>query len=283
MTSAGSYDVRTAHQDRAAELERLAAQARLGWENEAAVLERWGFHDATSIIELGSGPGFVTKLLLDHLPDARVTGVELDADLIADASNNLGDYGDRVRLVHTSVAETGLASESYDAAYARLLFQHLPDPVAAAIEIRRVLRPGAPLVIYDVDDGMDLLIDPEVPGLRSVMERMRQLQAAQGGNRHIGRRLVRILKAAGFEHVDIEPISTNTERDGIDPFLHQFDPGRLSPLIRGGLLTQDDADELIRQRENFLASDPFIMFVSLMAGGRTPEASTPGSSVASPS
>ena len=281
MTSAGSYDVRTAHQDRGAELERLAAQAKLGWENEAAMLERCGFHDGTSIIELGSGPGFVTKLLLDHFPGARVTGVELDPELIADATDYLADYGDRVSFVHASVAETGLASESFDAAYARLLFQHLPDPVSAATEIRRILRPGAPLVIYDVDDGMDLLIDPEVPGLLSVMERMRHLQAAQGGDRHIGRQLVRILKAAGFEQVDIEPISTNTEREGIDPFLHQFEPGRLSPLIRGGLLTQDEADELIRQREIFLASDPFIMFVSLMAGGSAPRRSAEGRNVAS--
>ena len=61
--------------------------------------------------------------------------------------------------------ETGLESAASDAAYARLLGQHLPEPTLAVTETMRVLRPGAPFVIYDADDEVILLIDPPVPGL----------------------------------------------------------------------------------------------------------------------
>lgn len=270
MTSSGSYDVRTANRDRTAELERLASQARLGWEGEAAILERFGFNEATSILEVGSGPGFVTRLLLDRFPGARVTCVEIDAELVNDARSYLDDYDDRVTFVHASVSDTGLAADSYDAAYARLLFQHLPDPLTAAREILRLLNGRAPFVIYDVDDGLEVLVDPDVPGLRSVTQHMAQMQAALGGNRFIGRRLIRMLKGAGFEQLDIEAVSANSQRDGIDAFRHQIDPGRLAPFIQAGVMSQEEVDELVRQRGRFLASDPFIMFVSLMAVGHKP-------------
>jgi ubiquinone/menaquinone biosynthesis C-methylase UbiE len=270
MPTPGSYDVSTAHQDREAEVARLADQASLGWGKEAAVLERYGFRDGMSILELGSGPGFVTRLLLDHFPQAQVTCVEVDETLLEDAKRYLSDDSGRVTFVRASVDATGLGAGAFDAAYARLLFQHLPDPAAAAAETFRVLQPGAPFAIYDVDDELDFVTDPDIPGLDAVLDRMRQVQAAQGGDRYIGRRMLRLLKTAGFEDLDMEAIAVNSETYGLDAFLHQFDPGRLTPLIQAGVLSQEETDQLIAQRTEFLASDPFVLFVFLTAGGRKP-------------
>ena len=270
MPTPGSYDVSTAHQDRETEVARLADQASLGWEKEAAVLERFGFRDRMSILEMGSGPGFVTRLLLDHFPRAQVTCVEIDETLIEDAKRYLADDAGRVTYVHASVDATGLLTDAFDAAYARLLFQHLPDPAAAAAETFRLLRPGAPFVIYDVDDELDFVTDPAIPGLDAVLDRMRQVQAAQGGDRYIGRRMLRILKAAGFGDLEMEAIAVNSETYGLDAFLHQFDPGRLAPLIQAGVVSPEERDQLIAQRTEFLASDPFVLFVFLMAGGQKP-------------
>jgi len=270
MPTPGSYDVSTAHQDRDAEVARLADQASLGWGKEAAVLERYGFRDGMSILELGSGPGFVTRLLLDRFPQAQVTCIEVDETLIEDAKGYIADYAGRVTFVRASVDATGLPTGAFDAAYARLLFQHVPDPTAAAAETLRVLRPGAPFAIYDVDDDLDFVTDPVIPGLDAVLDRMAQLQAAQGGDRYIGRRMVRILKAAGFEDLEMEAIAVNSESYGLDAFLHQFDPGRLTPLVQAGVVSREEVDQLIAQRTEFLASDPFILFVFLTAGGRKP-------------
>ena len=100
------------------------------------------------------------------------------------------------------------------------------------------------------------------------MDRIANAQAARGGNRFVGRRLLPILKSAGFARLDIEPMSANSEAEGIDPFLHQMDPRRLTPLLRAGLMSQQEVEKLVRQRTDFLALDPFVMFVLLMAVGR---------------
>lgn len=270
MSTSGSYDVSTAHHDRDAEVARLADQASLGWHKEAAVLEGYGFRDGMSIVELGSGPGFVSRLLLDHFPKAQITCVERDETLIADAKRYLSADAGRVTFVNASVDATGLAADAFDAAYARLLFQHLPDAAAAALETSRILAPGAPFVIFDVDDDLNFVTEPAIPGLDPVLARMREVQKAQGGDRYIGRRMLRVLKAAGFEDLEMEAIAVNSETYGLDAFLHQFDPGRLTPLIGAGIVSQAEADGLIAQRAEFLASDPFVLFVFLTAGGRKP-------------
>ena len=56
MTTSGSYDVRKPHRDANAEIQRLARQARLGWEEEARNLPWFGVKGGMSLIELGSGP-----------------------------------------------------------------------------------------------------------------------------------------------------------------------------------------------------------------------------------
>ena len=267
-----SYDVNTANRDRDAELARLAAQARLGWRKEAETLERFGFRDGMSILELGSGPGFVTGLLLDWFPTAHITAVDMDLTLLDDARRHLVNQRERVTFVHGSVEDLPLADDHYDAAYARVLFQHLPDPARVAGEVFRVLRPHAPFVVYDIDNEIWGLTDPAVPGVRTLFQRMAQIQAASGGNRHIGRRLLRLLREAGFSGVEMGVVAANSEEDGMEPFLPMFDRGRLVPLLQEGVLTQEEVDELEAQRAAFLAADrPFILLLMLMATGRKPD------------
>jgi hypothetical protein len=66
-------------------------------------------------------------------------------------------------------------------------------------------------------------------------------------------------------------VSTNSEAEGLDPFLMQLDRARLSPLIEAGMVSQAEADELAGQQAGFLAGDPFVMFLSLVVGGHKPE------------
>ena len=271
MSRERSYDVESVHRDRATEIDRLAAQAQLGWQREISLLEGLGLRDGMEILELGSGPGFVTELLLERFPTARITALDIDPSLVGDARRRLERFGDRVVHVEGYAEQTGLPSSAYDAAYARLLYQHLPDPAAATAEAFRVLRPGRKLVAYDVDDEIWGLTDPSVPGYRAIVERMARAQAAAGGDRYVGRRLLRLFADAGFVDLRLDAIPLNTVELGLEAFLPQIDPGRLVRLVELGVLTQDEVDELVVRRSEFLAADrPFILILILAASGTKP-------------
>ena len=239
MTTSGSYNVRESHRDANAEIQRLAAQARIGWEKEKRTLSWFGLKDEMSLLELGSGPGFVTESLLTMLPNSPITCLEIDSTLLKQAEQYLQNkVNNRVHFIEGSVMDTRLADNSFDFAYARFLFQHLPDPLSAAKEIWRVLKPGGKLAIYDIDDEIFGLIHPPVPEFSSVLEKIGQAQAARGGNRRVGRSLWRILKAAGFRNPDLEVIAAHSDNIGVEPFLPHIDPDRLLPLVKIGLMSQ---------------------------------------------
>ncbi len=155
MEAAGSYDQHASHRDVTAEIQRLAAQACLGWDKESRTLSWFGLEDGMSVLELGSGPGFVTAQLLDLVPSSPVTCLEMDAALLKQAEDYLHEKANhRVQFVEGSVMDTRLEANQFEFAYARLLFQHLPDPIGAAKEIWRVLKPGGKLVTNDIDDEL---------------------------------------------------------------------------------------------------------------------------------
>src|SRR6266851_3969633 len=87
-----------------ADVERLRAQVDLSWTREANHLFGLGLKDGMSILEVGSGPGFVTQRLLDALPHCTVTAVELDPHMCDVARTRLAGYlGERLEIVQTSI------------------------------------------------------------------------------------------------------------------------------------------------------------------------------------
>lgn len=269
MSASGSYNLPASQHDAQAEIERLAAQAHSGWDKEARTLAWFGLKDGMSVLELGSGPGFITEQLVALVPTSPITCVEIDRTLLDQAEQRLRHKADqRVRLVHGSVMDTQLKSEQFDFAYARLLFQHLPDPLGAAKEIWRVLKPGAKLVIYDIDDAIFGLFQPALPEFAPVLEAFGQGQAARSGNRHIGRELWHILKAAGFRQIDVEAVATHSAERGVEPFLLNIDPERMRSLVERGLLSEQDHEGFRAALTAFAAlPDAYTLWLSLMICG----------------
>src|SRR5215218_8964985 len=75
------------------EIERLRVQALCGWDKESRNLAWFGLRDGMSILEVGSGPGFVTEQFLALCPNSHVTCVEIDPDLIVPAEQYLRSRG----------------------------------------------------------------------------------------------------------------------------------------------------------------------------------------------
>jgi ubiquinone/menaquinone biosynthesis C-methylase UbiE len=272
MSASGSYNLHGSHRNATAEIQRLAAQARSGWEKEARTLTWFGLEDGMSVLELGSGPGFVTEQLAAFLPTSAITCLEVDPTLLQQAEQYLhGKAEQRIRFVEGSVMDLPFESNQFDCAYARYLFQHLADPLGAAKEIWRVLKPGGRLIIHDIDDELFGVFAPPIPAFTRVLEAFGQSQAARGGNRQIGRSLAPILSAAGFSKLDLEALATDSSSIGVEPFLQHIDPERMRSLVTRGLLSEHELENFRVALASFIATpEAYTLWLSFMVCGEKP-------------
>src|SRR5579859_6011563 len=165
-------DARLASSRLHADVERLHAQVGLSWPKEVKVLVQAGLRDGMSILEVGSGPGFITESLLTGLPHCTVTAVELAPRMCDVARAQLANQPpDRFEIVQREVKrvvrqvrhQDRRLDDTFDFALARFVFQHLAAPDLALLEILRLLKPGGSLAIVDVDDALGGLIGPMGP------------------------------------------------------------------------------------------------------------------------
>ena len=98
-----------------------------------------------------------------------------------------------------------LDDESFDVVHAHQLLQHLTDPVAALVEMRRVLRPGGGLAVRDSDYG-GFVWAPAGPLLDRWMQLYHDVCARNGADADAGRNLLGWAHSAGFN--EIQPSSS---------------------------------------------------------------------------
>ncbi|MBD3921621.1 methyltransferase domain-containing protein [Paenibacillus sp. PR3] len=251
------------------ELLRLREQALMGWDKEYRVLRWWGLEDGMKVLEVGSGPGFVTEQLLLHLPHSTITALDIDDTLLQIARQRLKDVPtSRVTFIQASVYESGLPDDTYDFVIARLLFLHLHDPIEAALEIRRMLKPGGKLVIIDIDDGVFGAIQPDLDVLPSILKKLAQVQASRGGNRHIGRSLPRLLAEAGYSDVDMDAVLQHSDLHGLEGFKRQLNIERFAGFYKNGIIAEHEYEDLKRSYERFVSSpQAHAMMMFFMACG----------------
>ncbi|HEY8437951.1 MAG TPA: methyltransferase domain-containing protein [Candidatus Limnocylindrales bacterium] len=271
MNDTGSYVAERMPGGLGHEMARLRRQALLSWDRELRVLRRFGLADGMAILDVGGGPGFVAEQLLAALPSSTVTVIDRDPTMVAQASALLAPgAGPRLRVVEASATDTGLPTGQFDFALARLVFQHLPDPEAAAREIRRVLRPGGRLVIVDVDDALQLVDPPEDPIVKAMFDRLGEAQTATGGTRFIGRRLPRILTTAGFVNVDIEAVVLHSDVVALDALDDDPGPAYWQSLVDEGRITERERDATLASIEESRVSKPTVVLTVLVTGGEKP-------------
>jgi ubiquinone/menaquinone biosynthesis C-methylase UbiE len=272
MGDTGSYDISAMPGGVDKELARLRAQALQWWDQEERLLTELGLRDGMAVLEPGAGPGFITEQFLRLLPTSEITVVERDPVMVAQAQRYLADKGiERVRFVTASVLDTGLPADSFDFAYARVIFQHLTNPVVAAHEIWRVLKPGGRLVIADRDDGLYLTDPAPTPEALVVQQKLTADQGTQYGNHYIGRRLPRILKEAGFVRLTFAAMMQHSDIFGLEAISPPPPPGFLDSFVERGVITAEERDAAAADIQAFYAdADALVILPALIASGEKP-------------
>jgi ubiquinone/menaquinone biosynthesis C-methylase UbiE len=272
MNSQSSYQIRTVAGNVEKEIQRLKAQIDLFWENERKHYVEFGLRDGLSIVELGSGPGFLTEKLLATFPQVKMTAVEIDPFLVDYAQNTLSQkYVHRYEILQSSLMDTGLVANSFDFAITRLVLEHLTDPIGAIQEVLRIVKPGGKAIFVDNDFGMHIMAYPHISGLGELYDAYCQSREAEGGNPKIGRQLPALLKKGGFSKVDIAVICAHSEIVGDEPFLASEGIGIPSKLVQDGFLSSKVLAKIaVEWRKMLKSHNHSILRQMYMASGEKP-------------
>ncbi len=115
-----------------------------------------GVKDGERVLDVGTGTGALATALVKSGPGVQVVGIDRSAGFIAYAQK---DAGPRERFEVGDAQALKFADGSFDAAMALLVINFVPDAEKAALEMRRVTRPGGTVTacVWDYDAGMQML------------------------------------------------------------------------------------------------------------------------------
>jgi ubiquinone/menaquinone biosynthesis C-methylase UbiE len=104
-----------------------------------------------TILDLGTGPGYLPIRIAKKSPSIRIDGIDLGQKLIAMARANAIKAGvsDRVNFEVGNAGKLRFEDDSYDMVLSTGMLHALNDPVGVLRECYRVLKPGGETWIYD--------------------------------------------------------------------------------------------------------------------------------------
>lgn len=85
---------------------------------DGVLLGAWApLHDPATILDIGTGTGLIALMLAQRFPLAQLTGIDINADAVAQARQNVqaSPFADRISVTHTALQDFSPAAPSFQA------------------------------------------------------------------------------------------------------------------------------------------------------------------------
>jgi ubiquinone/menaquinone biosynthesis C-methylase UbiE len=105
-----------------------------------------------SLLDIGTGPGWLLLKLYQQSPAMRLVGIDVSASMVGKAQENLAAAGlsKVIEIREGNAVSLPFAGNFFDIVVSTGSIHHWKDPTAALNDIYRVLKPGGYAIIYDL-------------------------------------------------------------------------------------------------------------------------------------
>jgi SAM-dependent methyltransferase len=114
--------------------------------------------DAGRILDVGSGTGSLTFTIVERKAGTQVLGIDPSKEYVAYAASR-NRFPDRATFQSGDAQKLEFPDGSFDASLSLLVFNFIPDPKKALLEVRRVTKPRGRVAaaVWDYGGGMRML------------------------------------------------------------------------------------------------------------------------------
>lgn len=163
-----------------------------------ALIRQADIRPGQQVLDLACGSGTLAIWLKQHEPQAHITGIDGDADILAIARRKAAKAGTDIALTQALSYDLPCPSEHFDRALSSLFFHHLSraDKRRTARELLRILKPGAELHVADWGRPTGAL-------MRGLFLSIQMLDGWRNTQDNVEGRLPKIFTEAGFVDVAV--------------------------------------------------------------------------------
>lgn len=182
---------------------RLRQQARFA---EFKIHQDINFSEAKHILEVGSGVGAQSEILLRRFPRLKLTGIDLSDNQLKASNESMAKHDfakGRYEYFKMDAKNMDFQSNTFDGAFLCWVLEHIPKPQKVLSEVRRVLKHGSTVYITEVLNS-SFFLEPYSPNVWTYWMKFNDYQYENSGDPFVGAKLGNFLMSMGFQDIKTE-------------------------------------------------------------------------------
>lgn len=249
------------------EQKRLYDQARFF---ESSVFKNVDFSKAKNLIEIGSGVGAQTEILLERFPDLAIECIDASNDQIATAKKNLArrpEFEGRYHIQNADAMKLPFQDGHFDAAFICWLLEHVQNPVDILKEAHRALKLNGTIFCNEVLNAT-FYMHPYSPATQKYWFEFNDHQWNLKGDPFVGGKLANLLLKAGFQEIQTSVIThhydhrTPKKRAAFLEYWNSLLLSGAPALIEAGKVTEEVVNEMSAEFSRLKDDPDSVIFYS---------------------
>jgi len=248
------------------EQDRLFEQARI---HEDIIFSQIDFSRCQNLLEIGSGVGAQTKILMERYPHLKIQCVDASTEQVARAQQALTKeiQAGQVKINQGDALHLPFRENTFDGAFLCWLLEHVQNPVGILSEARRVLKPNGVLYCNEVFNST-FYVHPYAPATLKYWFEFNDYQWSLKGDPFVGGKLANYLIEAGYQNISTKVLTHQYDNrmpkkravfiDYWTQLLLSGAPG----LLQAGRVTQEIVDTMTQEFQTLKNDKNAVIFYS---------------------